>query len=201
MKQQKRIMVFGSNLFLGVNFDDSKKGFVYVASNCIMQLQNKYIIENYSMKKFSSEKALNYLIKTLKFDKNFDAAILELGFEDMLMIIKEDYSLESFKENLEQMVTILKLANIKVFLSTMCPLDFDLLIEKEQIECNISEVKGVYRSINKVIKMVSQQFNTEIFDHNKAISKNKKAYLSTDGRTLNINGYTLLKNMISRKLA
>lgn len=199
MKKNKRLMIWGSNLFLGLTFDNSQSGYVYLASSCIMQLHNKYSITNFSMNRLSSHKALYYLNKALAYDSNYDAAIIELGFEDLIQICKKEMDIFVFEDNIKNIIDILKASNIKPYLTTMSPIDPDKFKMRYSLEVTSKEISLNLKRINRIIKNLAAEEEVELLDDNRALSKNKDEYVSSDGISINLAGQNLLKNMINRK--
>ncbi len=198
MKENKRIMIWGSNLFLGLSFDD-KLGYVYLASSSIMQLRDRYQIENFSMNNLSTSKALAYIYKALDYDDNFDAAIVELGFADLKLILDKKITLSDFEKNLRSFMTALKNYRIETYLSTLSPIDAAKFIQKEGLNILERDVTVMHKRMNRLIKDLAEELEVNLFDDNKTLSKDKKAYVSSDGISLNQAGQNVLKNMIIRK--
>ncbi len=199
MKSMKKIMIWGSNLFLGALFD-LKKGYVYTSDNCSFKLSSKFIVDNFSMKSLSSKKALNMLLKALRLDSNYDSAIIELGTVDMINILNEEELLDDFRNNLSQIITSLKYCGIKVYLVTLCPIEPLKYQFKNNIKACTNDIILIHKRINRAIKELAVLYGVEVIDDNKTISKNKYAYLSEDGDSINAYGHSLIEAMVSRKI-
>ena len=199
MKSMKKIMIWGSNLFLDVLFD-LKKGYICTADNCSFKLSTKFIVDNFSMKSLSSKKALNMLLKALRLDSNYDSAIIELGTVDMINILNEEELLDDFRNNLSQIITSLKYCGIKVYLVTLCPIEPLKYQFKNNIKACTNDIILIHRRINRAIKELAVLYGVEVIDDNKTISKNKYAYLSEDGDSINAYGHSLIEAMVSRKI-
>lgn len=199
MKKNKKLMIWGSNLFLGMTFDNSKDGYVYLASSCIMQLHNKYNVSNFSMNHLSSGKALHYLLKALKYDNNYDVALLELGFVDLINIANQNEELNDFETNLSSMIEVLIINKIKPYLTTLFPIDFDKMVNHYKLSIDSKQLGLIYKRINRVIKNLAIKYEIDLLDDNRALSKNKEEYVSTDGVSISCSGQNVLFNMINRK--
>lgn len=199
MKKMKKIMIWGSNLFLDVLFD-LKKGYICTADNCSFKLSTKFIVDNFSMKSLSSEKASNMILKALKIDNQYNSAIIELGSVDMLNILKNNEKLDDFKNNLSQIIAALKYFEIKPYLVTLCPIDPIKYKLKYELDSSVDDIILIHKRINKVIKELVSKYEVELIDDNKTISKNKYSYLSDDGNSINAYGHSLLEAMVSRKI-
>lgn len=199
MRKMKKIMIWGSNLFLDVLFD-LKKGYICTSDNCSFKLSSKYIVDNFSMKSLSSEKASNMLLKALKIDNQYDLAIIELGSVDMLNILNDVERLDDFKNNLTQIIASLKYCEIKPYLVTLCPIDPIKYQANYCLNVNTDDIVLLHKRINKAIKELANKYDVELIDDNKTISKNKYAYLSDDGNGINAYGHSLIETMVSRKI-
>lgn len=199
MKANKRIMIWGSNLFLGISFDDDKKGYVYLASSPLMQLRDKYEFNNFSMTHLSSAKALDYLKKALSYDANYDRAILELGFYDLKLILDGKEDLETFETNLREIIKVLQAYRIETYLATLSPLDASKVITNFSIDVEQKAITVLHKRLNHIIRELAEEFNINLFDGNKTFSKDKKAYVTSDGVSINNAGQNVLKNMILRR--
>lgn len=200
MKCHKKIMIWGSHLFTGLTLSDDKNKYVYLSSSCIMQLESKYDIYNYSSASMSSSKAANYLKKALAFYNKYDFAIIELGYVDLKQILTNEISLADFANNLSFIINILKKADIKPFLSTILPINFRQFILKNNISVEEKCVSVTYKKINRIIRTIAQENTVELIDDSKALGKNKTMYFLPNGISLTEKGESLIKNMIYRKI-
>lgn len=200
MIKQKKIMLIGSNILYGSCFPVLINGKINNISNCSRLLEEKYSIDNYSMRNLSCVKALDYLKKALRSINDYDYAIIELGMNEYIeKLINKEKEFNDFKDNIILMVKILKEFNITPCVVTLNPIDPNALISKYNLNFSISDITVMHKRLNKVLKSLEEE-GAIILDINKAISKTKDLYMSDDLININKEGHSLLKNMIFRKL-
>lgn len=199
MKKPCNIMIWGSNLFLDLHLSDQTNKIV-LSSTWAIKLKSKFNVDNFSMKLLDTDKALNYMLKILKQDTIYEKAIIELGTYDLVKICKGLDTVDSFKQNIFQIISVLRYSNIEPVLFTISPIIPELFKKKYDISISEEEVKLTHKRINRIIKEMCNEYSIKLIDDNKAITKNKNIYMNDDGITLNGYGNELIKNMIHRKI-
>ena len=152
------------------------------------------------MSSLDSKKALDYILKILRLSSDYDQAVIELGFVDLINILKNEETIDTFKQNLIQIITILKYKNIKPIIFTVCPIIASSFKLKNDLTSSDEDIILTHKRINRIIKELSSEYEIELVDDNKAITKKKKAYISDDGQSINDLGNDLIKNMLQRKI-
>lgn len=152
------------------------------------------------MRSLDSKKALDYILKILRLSSDYDQAVIELGFVDLINILKNEETIDTFKQNLIQIITILKYKNIKPIIFTVCPIIASSFKLKNGLTSSDEDIILTHKRINRIIKELSSEYEIELVDDNKAITKKKKAYISDDGQSINDLGNDLIKNMLQRKI-
>lgn len=197
MKKSKYIMIWGSNLFLELHQNES--GTISLGDTWSFKLK-KHKVDNFSMKSLDSKKTIDYMLKILKTNSNYDIAIIELGLVDLINILEGNETIDVFKQNLFQIITILKYKGIKPIVFTLCPLVASSFKFKNNLSVSDEDIILTHKRINKVIKELAAEYEIDLIDDNKAITKKKSSYLNDDGQTVNGLGNDLIKNMLQRKI-
>lgn len=196
MKKPKCIMIWGSNLFLELHQGDRT---ISLGDTWSYKFK-KHRVDNFSMRSLDSKKALDYILKILRLSSDYDQAVIELGFVDLINILKNEETIDTFKQNLIQIITILKYKNIKPIIFTVCPIIASSFKLKNGLTSSDDDIILTHKRINRIIKELSSEYEIELVDDNKAITKKKKAYISDDGQSINDLGNDLIKNMLQRKI-
>lgn len=157
-----KIAIFGSKLFYGL------------AANSLglsQREENSYLTTNFSMKKLSAKKALEYATKALKFNHDYDSVIIEIGYFDMFSYIIHNSNkdiktyLEDFEKNYETLINMFLENNISVTAFKMekfCVSDAKEYIESNfNLEYSFSEemITSAYDAFNGVIEKCSKKLN------------------------------------------
>lgn len=197
MDKCQNIMIWGSNIFLELHLND--KGIYSLGDTWSFKLK-KHKIDNYSMKSLDTQKALNYMIKILKKENNYNQAVIELGIVDLINIINGKETIDTFKQNLIQIITILKFKNIKPIIFTVCPIVASSFKIKHNLQAIDDDIILNHKRINHLIKEIALEYEITLIDDNKAITKKKNIYMNDDGLTINGVGHDMVKNMLQRKI-
>ncbi len=193
----KRIGIWGDFLYRGISIDETGKN-VYLSKNCVMQLNEKNDIVNYSMKDLNIKKAYMYISKALEYDHNFDYLILELGYVDFVNALKNSELVQDFSKYFNLIIEEIKKYNIEILVNKLLISDFNKLLQIYGIgNKNINEAKEIYNYFNEEIERIATHENIEIVGLD-CFLKKKKIYISSDGITFNEKAHNYVRDKITK---